>query len=439
VRPYQQLYYADRLREQVELLEELTATLAERGTPITELEAKLLREAGTARLLEVENALRYEACRRTMTPPRRAVARIRWYFHPRIGILHHYDPKPLTVPAAYFATRAPALPPTISIVTPSYEQGRFLERTIYSVLSQGYPALEYVVQDGGSSDETIEVIRRYERQLVRWASERDNGQADAINRGFAGSSGEIMAWLNSDDLLLPGALAYVARYFAEHPEVDVVYGHRVMIDERDGQIGAWIMPPHDDFALTVADYIPQETLFWRRSIWEASGGGLDTDFGYALDWDLLLRFRDAGARMVRLPRFLGAFRIHDEQKSTAAIELGTIECERLRERVHGRHVTVDEVLRRLQPYFKRHLLVHYRHRLLDRLPLQRVVVRTLPPESDAIAPAPQSEEREPGVLGVPTATVALAPTPATAAAASIVDADGDYGAATQRRDADVLL
>lgn len=434
MRGHQHLYYAERLREQRQLLEEVTATLAERATPISEVEAKLLIEAGSARLVEVENALRHEAYRHSMTLPRRAVARLRWYLHPRIGILHHYDPKPLMVPASYAETAPPAVPPTISIVTPSYEQGRFLERTIYSVVRQNYPALQYVVQDGSSRDESVDVIRRYERQLVRWASEPDSGQADAINRGFESLNGEIMAWLNSDDLLLPGALAYVARFFAEHPEVDVVYGHRLMINERDGQIGAWIMPPHDDLALTLADYIPQETLFWRRSIWEASGGRLDTDFGYALDWDLLLRFREAGANMVRLPRFLGAFRIHEEQKSTAAIDLGAEECDRLRRRLHGRHVPVDEVLRRLQPYFKRHLLVHYRHRLLDRLPLPRAIVRTLPPESRMAASLPDVQEREDRVLGVPSATAALAPTPATVAATSSPAADTEYHVAARPRD-----
>ena len=147
---------------------------------------------------------------------------------------------------------------------------------------------------GGSSDETVSVLRRFEPLLRSWRSEPDDGQADAINRGFAETTGEIMAWLNSDDLLLPGTLAYVAQYFAKHPEVDVVYGNRIMIDDDDGQIGSWILPAHDDHALTLADYVPQETLFWRRRIWDAAGGSVDTSFAFAIDWDLLLRFRAAG-------------------------------------------------------------------------------------------------------------------------------------------------
>ena len=190
---------------------------------------------------------------------------------PRIGRLRHHTPKPLRVPASYLETRPPENAPTITIVTPSFQQGRFLERTIYSILGQQYPRLEYVVQDGGSSDRTVDVLRRFEPYLTRCVSEPDDGQTDAINRGFSGTTGEIMAWVNSDDLLLPGCLAYVARFLVEHPDVDVVYGYRLMIDEDDRRIGTWITPPHDDQALTIADFVPQETLFWRRRVGTRSG------------------------------------------------------------------------------------------------------------------------------------------------------------------------
>ena len=136
-------------------------------------------------------------------PFRYLVARVRLWTTPRIGILRQYPPKPLSVPATYLLVAPPDPAPKISIVTPSFEQGRFLERTVYSVVSQGYPSLEYVVQDGGSSDETVAVLRRFERLLTAWRSEPDGGQADAINRGFEQTTGEIMGWLNSDDLLLP--------------------------------------------------------------------------------------------------------------------------------------------------------------------------------------------------------------------------------------------
>src|SRR5262249_49361824 len=156
--------------------------------------------------------------------------------------------------------------------------------------------------------------------------------------------------------LLPGALQYVADYFARHPGVDVVYGQRVVIDENDAEIGRWVLPPHDDAVLSWADYVPQETLFWRRRIWDRVGGAMDQSFQFALDWDLLLRFRDAGARFVRLPRFLGAFRYHSQQKTSSQLATrGLTEMNRLRQRCHGRPVPFPEIARHLSGYFLRHV------------------------------------------------------------------------------------
>jgi glycosyltransferase involved in cell wall biosynthesis len=296
-------------------------------------------------------------------------------FGPRIGLLYHYPPRAIRLPETYFRTRPPDAAPTISIVTPSFQHDRFLERTVLSVLEQEYPALEYFIQDGQSTDRSCEILHRYDDRVTGWTSERDTGQADAINRAFARTTGELMGWINSDDLMLPGALAYVARYFQAHPEVDVVYGNRLLIDENDGQIGAWVLPAHDNHALTFADYVPQETLFWRRRIWDASGGALDPAFSYALDWDLLLRFRDAGAQIVHLSRYLGAFRVYEEQKTLAQSALGLEEMARLRERIHGERLAVEAVLRKLRGYFLRHLVVHKWNRLLDRMPIARMEFR----------------------------------------------------------------
>ncbi len=309
-------------------------------------------------------------------------ARLRFWTRPRIGTLHHYDPRPLTVPAKYVVTRPPDPAPTISIVIPSYQQGRYLARTLYSVLNQKYPALEFVIQDGGSSDETLDVINRFDPALSLWRSEPDDGQGDAINRGFRETTGEIMAWLNADDLLLPGSLAFVASYFAAHPEVDVVYGNRIMIDEHDGQIGTWVLPAHEDRVLGLADYVPQETLFWRRRIWEAAGGYVDPRFAYALDWDLLIRLRSAGAKMVRLPRFLGAFRVHAAQKTTADSSTGTIECDLIRRRLHGRSMTGREIFQEMKIYLVKHMLADMRQRVSGRLSIRRVAVQTAPTDDD---------------------------------------------------------
>ena len=338
----------------------------------------LFKDTVEVSLVAVEAELRADAYRRLRRSGpawvHRRLSRLLGLTRARIGSLQALPAATLDRTGLVLAVTPPSPAPTISIVTPSFQQARFLERTLHSVVGQGYPALEYIVQDGGSTDETLEILERYEGALAVWATERDNGQADAINRGFAHSIGEIMAYLNSDDLLLPGALAYVACYFEEHPELDVVYGDRLMIDNEDGEIGAWILPDHDDTILTLADYVPQETLFWRRRIWDKSGGFLDRSFGYALDWDLLLRFRDAHATMAHLPRFLGAFRVHDEQKTTAIDALGVEECSRLRERVHGRPVMLDEVLDRQRPYMRRHIVAHTRRRIAQRLPHARLPV-----------------------------------------------------------------
>jgi SAM-dependent methyltransferase len=284
-------------------------------------------------------------------------APLNWVLTPKIGTFFHYEPIPLQVPPRYSDRPAVADPPRISIVTPSLNQGQFIARTIRSVIEQGYPMLEYFVQDGGSTDATLDVLERFRDRLSGLASEPDRGFGDAINRGFARSTGEVMAYLNSDDILLPGALHQVAHVFRTRPEVDVVYGHRVIINEHDREVGRWVLPPHDDDILTWVDYIPQETLFWRRSIWEKAGGRIDDSFKFAIDWDLLLRFRDAGAKFERLPRFLGAFRVHPLQKTSSELdEVGVQEMAQLRQRCHGRPVSLAEILRK-------HVLLHKLYRL----------------------------------------------------------------------------
>lgn len=285
--------------------------------------------------------------------------------YPKIGRLCHHDPisiQPWGMPAAG-RPRRDMVWPSISIVTPSFRQASYITRTIESVLGQRYPALEYFIQDGGSQDGTVEILKHYTECLSGWTSEPDDGQSQAINRGFIKTHGEIMAWLNSDDLLMPGTLAYVAEYFVSHPDVDVVYGQRILIDEHDREIGRWILPPHDDKVLSWADFVPQETLFWRRTIWEKAGGSIDETFRFAMDWDLLLRFRKAGARMVRLPKFLGAFRIHEAQKTSAAInDVGHQEMHRLRVREVGREIDYRDIRRAIGFYAARHVFYDLAYR-----------------------------------------------------------------------------
>ena len=210
--------------------------------------------------------------------------------------------------------------PQIAIVTPSYDQPAFIESTMLSVLNQKYPKLLYVVQDGGSPEPTPQIIARYGDRLTAWVSARDGGQSDAVRRGFdrlAGRLGpdDVMAWLNSDDFVNPRALLCVGEYFATHPRVDAIYGHRLIINAHDEEIGRWILPRHHPRSLEWIDYVPQETLYFRKRAWDLVGG-VDPSFHFALDWDLLARFTRAGLRVVRLPYFLGSFRTHAAQKTT---------------------------------------------------------------------------------------------------------------------------
>lgn len=288
-------------------------------------------------------------------------------FKPRLGVLVQYAPRPLEV-LPVGNSSALVRQPKISIVTPSFNQGAFIARTIDSVISQQYPNLEYFVQDGGSHDETVSVLKSYGDQLDGWTSEPDSGQSQAINRGFQRATGDIMAWLNSDDILLPGALDVVAEYFERNPHVDVVYGNRLMIDENDFEIGRWILPGHDSDVLAWADFIPQETMFWRRSMWEKAGGQIDESFRFAMDWDLLLRFKKAGARFGHIPKFLGAFRIHESQKTSAVIsDIGYREMDMIRQRELGFVPTQKQLKSAISKYLLKHVLVDLKWRIQKRL------------------------------------------------------------------------
>lgn len=298
--------------------------------------------------------------------PCRLTHRLKEIIRPRLGNFNQYAPRPLQ-PTQYLAHKILTHGPRVSIVTPSYEQGVYIERTMKSVFDQNYPNLEYYVQDGASTDETATILQSHEDNLTGWCSEKDDGQAQAINRGFEKTTGEIMAWLNSDDQLLPGTIAEVVSYFEQHPDVDVVYGNRLLIDENDMEIGRWILPGHDSAVLSWADYVPQETLFWRRRIWERVGGHVDETFKFAMDWDLLVRFRDAGAKFAHIPQFLGAFRVHQAQKTSSIInETGKAEMERIRARTLGRTPSPMEIRRKVLPFLIRHVWADLKFRLRTR-------------------------------------------------------------------------
>jgi glycosyltransferase involved in cell wall biosynthesis len=206
--------------------------------------------------------------------------------------------------------------PRISIVTCSYQQARYLDAALRSVIEQDYPWLEYLVIDGGSTDGSVEVIRRYSGRLAYWVSEPDGGQTHALIKGFARATGEILGWLCSDDLLLPGALRTVGRFFGRQPEVAAAYGDALWIDAD----GRFLRPKKEmDFNRFVMrydhNYVPQPSMFWRRSLYEAAGG-LDPRFDLAMDADLWERF-SALAPIAHIPGYLSCMRYYGEQKTRA--------------------------------------------------------------------------------------------------------------------------
>lgn len=234
----------------------------------------------------------------------------------RLGRLHQYEPQPLSVKSLIQSSDFGVLP-TISLVTPSFNQAQFINKTIESVVSQQYPNLQYIVQDAESSDGTNEILNSYKAEGVRVYIEPDTGQADALNRGFAKTTGDIMGYLNSDDIHLPGTLHLVGRYFNNNPEVDVIYGNRLIINESGLEVGRWILPGHSAHVLRLKDYIPQESMFWRRRMWDKVGAQFNTKLDFALDWDLILRFLTAEAVFAHVSDLFGVFRIHAAQKSQA--------------------------------------------------------------------------------------------------------------------------
>ncbi|GFK92630.1 PGL/p-HBAD biosynthesis glycosyltransferase [Fundidesulfovibrio magnetotacticus] len=202
--------------------------------------------------------------------------------------------------------------PTLSVVTPSFNQGRFIGRTIDSVLSQGVD-LEYVIMDGGSCDETADVARAYEGRLL-FVSERDKGQTDALNKGIAVTSGEIIGWLNSDDVYYPGALRAVLDHFAAHPECDVLYGQADHIDEHDAFIEEYPVEPFDLTALEERCIICQPALFFRRRV-VGRFGLPDVNLRYCMDYEFWLRLGLAGARFHHLPVKLAGSRFYPDTKT----------------------------------------------------------------------------------------------------------------------------
>jgi len=210
--------------------------------------------------------------------------------------------------------------PLVSIVTPSYNQAWFLEATILSVLNQDYPRIEYIIIDGGSADESVEIIRKYQDRLAYWVSEPDRGQGHAINKGFARATGEIFAWLNSDDMYTANAVTTAVQWILAHPDVALVYGDCLIIDETGTTRG--LVPWTEDFDLHRLvyshDFVPQPAAFFRADAFRAVGG-IDESLYNCLDYDLWIRLAQRYP-VQRIPATLAAMRLYAEAKTARATE-----------------------------------------------------------------------------------------------------------------------
>jgi glycosyltransferase involved in cell wall biosynthesis len=205
----------------------------------------------------------------------------------------------------------------ISVVTPSFNQGAYLEATLRSLLDQNYPDLEMIVIDGGSTDESLEIIRRYAPALSYWESEKDRGQSHALNKGFAHLHGDIWSWLNSDDLLEPGVLQRVADEFANDLEAGVVYGDCVYVGE-DGEtvIEKFRGEPYSRLRHLAHRFIAQPSCFFRTSMVPPR---VREDLHYCMDYDLWLRLAERGVKFRYLPEVFSRYRLHEQSKSVSAL------------------------------------------------------------------------------------------------------------------------
>ncbi len=209
--------------------------------------------------------------------------------------------------------------PQVSIITPTLNQGSFIALTIESVLAQDYPALEYIVIDGGSTDQTLTILSSY-KSRVQWISEADNGQSSAINKGWRKSKGEILAWLNSDDLLEPGTIQQIVAAFQQHPETAMIYGECNYINQAGQIVGKFATRPwnYAELLKKATNFIPQPSVFIKRKALEKVGW-LDESLHYLMDYDLFLRV-GSDHSVLFLPETLAGLRLHNEAKSLRALK-----------------------------------------------------------------------------------------------------------------------
>ncbi|MBW4481630.1 MAG: glycosyltransferase [Tildeniella torsiva UHER 1998/13D] len=233
--------------------------------------------------------------------------------------------------------------PRVSVITPSYNQGQFLEETIRSVLLQGYPNLEYIIIDGGSTDDSVEIIKQYEPYLAYWVSELDKGQAHAVNKGLKVSTGSILGWINSDDLYTADTLKKVTRLLHKSSAYSLAHGNRILINERSQVTGFSLLPPFDP---EVTQYvICSETTLWKRSAM-VQAGLLKEELQFAMDLEFFGRLYSYG-KFLKIDDYLGYFRCHKLNKSSTIPEIKQEEASR-----EWKHLFKSEYGIRLKPIGK---------------------------------------------------------------------------------------
>jgi glycosyltransferase involved in cell wall biosynthesis len=211
--------------------------------------------------------------------------------------------------------------PRIALVTPVRDSGKYIEATIRSVLAQNYPNLEYFIVDGGSTDGTIEIIRKYENEISGWVSEPDKGMYDAINKGFARTRGEVMGWISATDALYPGGLSVVGSVFRDLPEVEWITGRPAWLNEEGMTVGMLEIPRWSRFRFLAGAnrYITQEATYWRRSLWEKAGGSMDASRRIANDFELWVRFF-RHAKIYPVEALIGGYRVHGDSLGLQELE-----------------------------------------------------------------------------------------------------------------------
>jgi len=230
--------------------------------------------------------------------------------------------------------------PLVTIVTPSYNQAKFLEATILSVLNQDYKNIEYIIIDGGSTDGSVDIIKKYEPKLAFWKSESDKGQSHAINKGFLQAKGQIFNWLNSDDILMPSAVSIAIRYLLQNPLIGMVFGDRVVINRKNQIIRIEEYPTFSKNCFRIDPCLAQETSFFRKELWEKSEG-LDESLHFSMDTDLWFKFLRQKSIIYHIPFILGVWREHGLSKSFLEYDdelkrgKGFFECEKLKDKYLG--------------------------------------------------------------------------------------------------------